>query len=1048
MARKVKKGSKSGKVSINDSVLVVGAGIGGIRASLDLAEAGYQVTLIEQQPNIGGVLMQLDRQFPTNDCGICKMLPTMMRDDISECCLRRNLEHPNIVVHTNSTLKKVVGDVGKFTIDIKQKPQFITPEKCILCGKCEEVCPVDVPNEFNDNLNTRKAIFTPYPLPNPNRYTLDIENCTKCGKCVEICPTNAIDLKAKEIDFQVKAGSVILAPGLHVFNPEPQKAYGYRTNPNILTSIDFERIYSGIGPYPNGRKLVRPSDKEEPKNIAFIQCVGSRNAQIGHEYCSYACCMYSLKEAILAKEQNPKIDVTIFYMDMRAFGKGYHEYYQKAKDIGIKFVRCRAPAVQSKTDSYNLEVSIVTESGEIQSLEFELVVLAVGLEAPNSARQLADVFGIELNEDNFNISDDLAPLATSRPGVYVCGAFTGPKDIPETVTEASAAAALASQHLGRITSMSNATTDDEIATRDSSTNNIGFEEPHIGIILCSCGTELEGKIDFKELEEFANQLTDVDFVETYEYLCLKPEEIIKQLGSSSVDINRLIIAACTPYHLEVKFKNYAKQIGLNPSQVDLIDLRERFVWACDGDKSLLTNAAKQQLAIVYEKLYTKNKLPQDTSLTQVTHRALVLGGGVAGMMSAITIAESGFFVDLIEKSESLGGNLKDIYSTLTQEDTQLFLNNMIKKIENYNNINVHLNSKIKSVSGFVGNFQIAFETNGNSQKPMQFQQYGAIVLATGAKQYEPTEYLYGKESRVITQLELERALAGKPLEDKSKQQTVKDLSKLKTLVMIQCVGSRNSDHPYCSRVCCAKAINNAIKLKKRNPEIKIYIIYQDIMTYGLQEKYYLDARESGIEFVRYEPKTPPELKKNKKNDKLLLKIKDELLNQELNLIPDLLVLSTGIVPDTHGLEVFQDIGLEYTHTNFLKEANVKFRPVDMLVDGIFIAGLIHSPRQLSESIVQAQAAAGRAITVLNKPSLPIRRNVSEVNTRRCSGCEVCITACPYHARIMDPDEKVAMVIETLCQGCGVCAMVCPNSATRMRGLQNEQIFSMIDTAAD
>ena len=447
MAKKKLKGEKSAKVPESDSALIVGAGMAGLRAALDLAEAGYSITLIDQQPHIGGILMQLDRQFPTNDCGLCKMLPTMMRDEISECCIRRNLSHPNIEILTNSTVDSVIGDVGAFSIKIHRSPQFVDPQKCITCGKCEQVCPVEVPNEFNDKLDTRKAIFTPYPLPNPNTYTLDIVNCTKCNKCVEVCPTAAIDLKATDTEVQIKVGSIILAPGLQVFNPEPCRAYGYGNDPNILTSIDFERIYSGLGPYSDKRILVRPSDQKIPKNLAFIQCVGSRNARIGHEYCSYACCMYSLKEAILAKEQNPEIDVSIFYMDIRAFGKGYHEYYQQAKNMGINFIRCRVPAVQPKSETENLEVTIVTESGEPYQEEFELVVLGVGLEAPRNANELAEVFGIKLNEYNFSSSEEFTPLTSSRAGVYVCGGFTGPKDIPETVTEASAAAALAARNL-------------------------------------------------------------------------------------------------------------------------------------------------------------------------------------------------------------------------------------------------------------------------------------------------------------------------------------------------------------------------------------------------------------------------------------------------------------------------------------------------------------------------------------------------------------------------------------------------------------------------
>ncbi|WP_455392846.1 FAD-dependent oxidoreductase [[Eubacterium] cellulosolvens] len=1031
------------KVEAQNSVLVVGSGMAGIRASLDLAEAGYKVSLLEHQPNLGGVLMQLDRQFPTNDCGICKMLPTIMREDISECCLRRNLTHPNINVYTNATVSKVSGEAGNFSVNIQQKPEFVDPLKCILCGKCEMVCPVEVPNVFNDNLNTRKAIYTPYPLPNPNIYTLDIENCTKCGKCIEICPTSAINLEAAERNLELSANAIILAPGLQVFDPEPNKAYGYGTSPNILTSIDFERIYSGLGPYSGARKLVRPSDKKVPKNLAFIQCVGSRSTQFGHEYCSFACCMYSLKEAMLAKEQHPDMEVTIYFMDMRAFGKGYHEYYEHAKARGIHFIRSRVPNVQPIPGSDNLELTLVSETGELVKVDYELVVLGVGLEAPGYAKELAELFKIKLNEYNFTATDEYTPVASSREGVYVCGGFTGPKDIPETVTEASAAAALAAQNLAapQFDDIPEPKVDVE---EPSAAANI--DEPAIGIIICKCGTEIESKIDLAELREFAKNLDGVIFVDETEYLCIKPEVIEAQLAAAPKKINRLILAACTPYPFELRFKTHARQSGLDPSMLELVDLRERLAWVSE-DRTLSTALAKGQLAIAHEKLLAKNGLPQKSIMELVTKRALVVGGGITGMSAALTIANNGFQVDLVERTDTLGGNLKDIYSTLTHEDTQGFLKEMIKTVDSHETLTVHLNSNVKEITGYVGNFQATISKQLKTDDIITTA-YGAIVLATGAEQYEPNEYLYGSNPRVLTQLEFEAVLAGNKLEAKDKWEIAKNSSKVKTIAMIQCVGSRNAEHPYCSRVCCVKAIKNALKFKKQNPKAKVYILYQDIMVYGLQEKYYLAARKAGIEFVRYEPEMAPSVSALKGSDRITVKVQDILLKQDLILEPELLILSTGIVPNQTGLRVFEELGLEYTKSKFLKEANVKFRPVDLLADGIFIAGLAHSPRQLTESIVQAQAAAGRVITILNKPALPSRREVAEVNARRCSGCEACIAACPYHARVMDYDEKVAVVIEPLCQVCGVCTMICPNAAASLRGFSKGQVYSMIDAAVD
>jgi heterodisulfide reductase subunit A len=1046
MARK--KGESKEKGS--NSVLVVGSGMAGMRAALDLAESGVQVHLIDRGPNLGGLLMQLDRQFPTNDCGICKMLPTMMRDNIGESCIRRNLSHPNIKVYTNTTVEEVNGKAGDFYVKLIQKPLFVDPENCIFCGKCEDVCPVEIPNEFNDNLDTRKAIFTPYPLPNPSTYTLDIDNCTKCGECVKICPTDAISLDAKQNQLQLNIGSIILAPGLHVFDPEPNKAYGYGTNPNILTSIDFERIYSGLGPYSGHRTILRPSDKNVPKSMAFIQCVGSRDTQFGHEYCSFACCMYSLKEAMLAKEQHPEMDITIYFMDMRAFGKGYHQYYEQAKKMGINFVRSRVPAVQSISGSDDLELTLVSESGELLKKDFEMVVLGVGLEAPSDAENLAKIFDIRLNEHNFNESDEFTPVASSRDGVFVCGGFNGPKDIPETVTEASAAAVLAAQNL----KLPQAKPENEQIQKGddiTSSSDTLYEQPKIGVLLCSCGDEIDSQVNLNELADFCKSLPDVEVIDTMDYLCLNPEPLKNKIRDQNIIFNRLIIAACSPYPIEVKFKQFAHDLGINPAGVEIIDLRTRICWVCENDNTTSeentnpTSLAKRLISIAHSKLYSQEQLPTEPNFEQVTHRALVVGGGISGLTAAISIANTGFPVDLIELSDTLGGNLKDIYSTLAHENIQDFLKNLEKAVSENENINVLLNSSISEITGYVGNFKTKIQGNDADLKE---EEYGVVIIATGAGEYKPTEFSYGQNPRVLTQLEFEQVLSNKKLDDAVKEKLIKDKASIDSVAMIQCVGSRNSEHPYCSRVCCSKAIKNALKLKKQNPKAKIYIIYQDIMTYGLMEKYYLEAREVGIEFLRYEPDNPPKVSFFDEESKVILKVRDIILNQEIDLEPDLLVLSTGIIPNKTGLDIFDNIGMEFTNDGFLKEANVKFRPVDMLADGVFIAGLAHSPRLITESIVQAQATAGRALTILSKPVLPIRRNVSEVHSRKCSGCELCINTCPYHARILNPDEKIAMVIEPLCQACGVCTMVCPNAAAKIRGFKRDQIFSMIDSAVE
>lgn len=1015
------------------AVLVVGAGVGGIKASLELAELGFKVYLLDKNPNIGGTLAQLDKQFPTNDCGMCKMLPLFTCDEASENCLRRELNHPNIELLPNSAVKTCEGSAGDFRVRITQKPRYVKEDRCIICGLCVPACPVDVDDEFNEGLGKRKAIYLRNPLGIPYMYAIDMENCTKCGECVKVCPTDAIDLSQEETERELEVGAVILSSGFEEFDPTPLTQYGYGKFPNVLTSIELERLLSGKG--PNLGDFGRPSDGQVPKRVAFLQCIGSRDEE--RDYCSSACCMYALKEATLLKEEYPDTEPHIFFMDMRAFGKGYHRYYLKAKDeLGIGFTRSRASAVEAGASDGSLRVCYETDDGSLAKEEFDLVVLSIGQTPSPEREELAKSLGFELNRHGFARTEGFSQVVTSKDGLYVCGSFSSPADIPETVTQAQAAALKAASLLAPVKGELSWTPEypEEI--------DVSEQDPKVGVFLCKCWTEIADKVDTEDIAAFAQGLPQVTVVDTVDHLCLREDlEKVKNEARES-GLNRLVFAACAPHPFEIRFRKGVKEIGLNPALLEVVNLREQLSWI-HSDKEMATKTAKSLVLMAVEKLRLQEPLPVVSE--PVRGRALVIGGGIAGMTAALAIAEHGFEVDLVERTDELGGNLRDVHYTLEGLDSQELLRDTIGRVEGNSLIHIHKETEVDKVTGYAGNFttvlrKVEIASHPPTKTPEaqheteeKVLEHGAIIVATGAQPAEPKEYLYGEHERVITQRKLEKRLADRG------QQT----ADLRTVVMIQCVGSRDDEHPYCSRVCCSQAIKNAFKIKEASPESEVYILYRDVMTYGFLEEYYTEAREKGIIFLRYDLEEKPEVSVTQ--DKLEVKMRDLILNEYVVINPDLLVLSPGIVSNESS-HLADTLSLPLTEDGFFEEANVKFRPLDFIRGGIYLCGLAHSPRSIRESMDQAHGAAARAISLLAKKNISSRRGIAEVNERWCAGCEMCLEYCPYDARVMDQERKIAVVREALCQGCGACQVVCPSSASKIRGFKDHQIMAMLHSA--
>jgi heterodisulfide reductase subunit A-like polyferredoxin len=852
---------------------------------------------------------------------------------------------------------------------------------------------------------------------------LNCGGCSECMVCDTACEAGAIYHKQKEEEMEIEVGAILLAPGYQSFDPESRPQYGYKRFPNVVTSVEYERILSASGPFHG--HVVRLSDQKEPRKIAFIQCVGSREEE--QNYCSSVCCMYSTKEAVITKEHAPETEITLFYMDMRAYGKEFDKYIDRTqKEYGIKYVRCRITEIEEITKSHDLKIRYETEDGELLEGKFNLVVLSVGLKPPAKIEEIRERLGIELNKYNFIRTSPWAPEETTRPGIYVCGASSEPRDIPETVTQAAGAAAKISALLSpaRGTLLKERIYPEEM--------DVIEQPPRVGVFICNCGINIGGVVRVPEIVEFAKTLPSVLYVEENLYTCSQDTQDKIKEKIAEHHLNRVVVASCTPRTHEFLFRNTIREAGLNPYLFELANIRDQCSWVHMHEPERATQKAKELLSMAVAKARLLKPL-HPASIT-IEPKALVIGGGLSGLTASLSLSNQGYEVYLVEKEKVLGGNLRRVYYTLNGSDPQKLLRDTIQKAEGNKRIHIYKDTEIEDVSGYVGNFKTTIKTGaGIQEKGLREIAHGIIIVATGARESVPKEYLYGENDRIITQSDLEKQLSEKRPE----------IRELKNIVMIQCVGSRDDEHPYCSRICCSEALKNALKFKEQNPDVNIFILYRDIRTYGFKEEYYEKAREKGITFIRYDLGTRPEV--CSENGHLLLKAMEPILHRKVGIIPDLIVLSPAIIPNNNK-ELAKLLKVPLTGDEFFLEAHVKLRPLDFAADGIFLCGLAHSPRFIEESISQANGVAQRAATILSKDHLEAQGTVVYINDRWCTGCGICVSVCPYDAREIDEKTGIAKINEVLCQGCGACAVACPSGATQQRGFEKSQILSMVDAA--
>ncbi|MHA1707008.1 MAG: FAD-dependent oxidoreductase [Promethearchaeota archaeon] len=993
------------------AVMIVGAGIGGTQAALDLADSGFKVYLIESTTSIGGVMAQLDKTFPTNDCAMCIVSPKLVEAG----------RHQNIDLLINCKIEEVKGEAGNFTIKILKKTLYVDMDKCTGCGVCGQECPVEAIDVFNEGLSYCKATSVKYPQAVPLVYSINREYCIGCGICKGVCKANAIDYTLKDEEVELNVGAVILAPGFDEFDPSIMKRFGYGKYKNVVTSIEFERILSASGPYSG--KILRPSDGDVPGKIAFLQCIGSRDFKEGQPYCSSVCCMYSAKEAVIAKEHMHQVNPTIFSMDIRAYGKDFDKYIERAKnEYGVRYIRSRISSITEIPETQDLKLTYEDEQGKIVEEIFNMVVLSVGLNPPHDAEYLAEKFGIELNEFKFAKTNIFNPVETSRPGIFACGAFVSPKDIPDTVTQASAAAgcinALLHEERGKLITVKSLPP--EI--------NVSGQPPRIGVFICHCGINIGGVVDVPEVVRYAKTLPNVVLADQNLYTCSADTQTIIKDKIREYHLNRVVVASCTPRTHEPLFQETIREAGLNRYLFQMSNIRDQCSWVHMNEPEAATEKAKDLVRMAVNK--ARNLQPLERIKLNVLPKALVIGGGISGMVAALNFASQEYETYLIEKDKSLGGNARKIFTTLEGGNVQDFLKELIDKACSNEHIKVFTDANIESIDGYIGNFKTTITFGEKSIK--KTLEHGVIVVATGAKEYKPSEYLAGKDDRVITQSEFEYLI--------NKTDEIKEKKKV---VMIQCVGSRNEEHPYCSKMCCAEAIKNALKAKELNPDLQVVILYRDIRTYGFKEIYYRKARENGVLFLRYDEKDPPVV--SSEENKLKVEVKTPKLGKVL-LDADLLVLSAGIVASEENEELAKMLKVPLNEDNFFLEAHVKLRPVDFATEGVFVAGLAHAPKTIEDSIAQANAAVSRACTILSKDYIEAEGKVAVVNPARCSGCGMCVENCAYNAIELIEDRRfgiVASINQALCKGCGACSGNCRCSAIDIMGFSAMQIHAMI-----
>ncbi len=1035
-----KSTKKNKKKYLQKGALIIGGGISGIQAALDLANAGIMTYLVERSPSIGGRMAQLDKTFPTNDCAMCILSPKLVSA----------ARHPNIKLLTNSEVTSVSGKAGDFKVKITKYPRFIDEDKCVGCGECAAKCPIKIPSEFDLGLGNRKAIFIPFPQAVPMVYCIDDRNCLylqkgKCGVCAKICKADAIDYEQKPEQISLDIGGIIVATGYDQFDPIAIKELGYSKNKNVITGLEFERLLNASGP-TNG-KILRPFDKKPPNRILFIQCVGSRDKHRAEEYCSRICCMYAVKEALIAKEHQLNIsDLIILNMEIRAYGKGFEEYYHRAQKEGVKFIKGRPARIFE--DSKSGEVTVTFEditAGFISDLKTDLVVLSSAVIPNNSNQNLAKVLDIELDNHGFFQESGLPGSASesSREGIFLSGCAQGPKDIPDSVAQGSAAAVMVEKYLtdSKIKpAASDKQKQKKISKIDEKAEPITpaqeILKPRIGVFICHCGINIAGIIDIQALVKYTKGLSDVVFATNNLYTCSDDAQRYIQDMIKEHNLNRVVVASCTPRTHEPLFKDTCERAGLNPFLFEMTNIRDQCSWVHMHEPKAATEKAKDliKMAVARSRLLR----PLEAIDTFIDQSVLVIGGGIAGIQCALDLANQGIKTTLVEQGAVLGGRLRSLnklaYVELESERLLKKKSRLLVKA----GVIVYLNHQIKDILGYVGNFEVILQpANKKNQIKLRI---GAIILAIGANLYDPkikNRYDFGRYSNIITNLNFEELL-----KKNSKKELIKDIT------FIQCVGAREIEqkdgNTGCSRYCCQTTLHQAFQAVKAGANVTV--LHRGIRAFSkYAEELYYNASEAGVRFIQFPDESNLEPRITNKGK--TVRVFDISLGQEIVISSDLIVLTLAMIPRELETEQLQKwLKVPRSADGFFLELHPKLAPVETNTSGIYVCGCAQGPKDVIDTLAQASAAAAKAAALVSNNVFsadPVTANVTET---LCWGCGTCEELCPYGAALVQETNhgiRVSKVNTALCKGCGVCASNCPTGAMTIRHFTNDQIESMI-----
>ncbi len=1018
------------------AVLVVGGGIGGMRTALDLADSGLKVHLIEITPCLGGRVAQLGYMFPQHDCVLCRGTPDhgygCTRPSISPAYLEHN-RHPNIEILTQTHLVGVQGQAGDFTVSLRMEPRYVLADRCINCGRCAEVCPIELPDEYQQGLTKRRAAYKVSARTLPDAFVIDRgPYCDDCGKCVDVCPTDAIDLNQQPRLISVEVGAIVLALGFEAFNPSELGELGYGRLPNVIQAMEYERLASRSGPTEG--MVVRPSDSRHPKSIAWLQCVGSRSKEV--PFCSSICCMYATKEAMLAKQRlGEELRCTIFIMDERAFNKEHSKYFAAAREkYGIHYVHCRVSEIHEDPEAHDLILRYIDENGHPKTESFELVVLATGLQPPHAAGHLAHMLGIELNEYGFCATDKFMPLQTSRPGVFVCGAFSSPKEIIETVIDASGAAAEVMRLLNERLNSHQVSRALPFISRDNipEEKDISAEPPRIGFFGCSCGTTLTEVLDLSRLTLRIADWQGVEHATVIPYACF--EESIERIQDAieSHGLNRVVVAACSNRTHDALFQRAVREVGLNPYLLELVNLREQCAHVHTANTSMANRKAEELIRLAVERVRVAKAVQKKKHRCRPS--ALVLGGGVTGMTAALAIADSGYDVFLVERSEMLGGNLLNLHYVAEGYNPQRLLRDLVNRVRAHTRITTYTRTELVRHEGHVGFFRSLLEIHlADGGTRSEHLEYGVLIVATGGEESSGHPWL--KHEYVFTQRDLEHKIIHAP----------EEITELKHVVMVQCMGAHGVAE-YCSRVCCTNTMKNAIRLKLYNPDCHVTVLYKNIITYGFRERFYTEARSRGVNFIRWTDELPPQIVETDSGLNVL--VMEPAVGRPVILDADRVVLSMSITPSRGTGDLARKLRVPLSSEGFFEEAQLKLRPMDFMREGIFLAGMAHYPKFIEESISHALATAARALPLLSQESLHLGGVVAQVDPDKCVGCLTCTRTCPFEIpRIVQLEGRTgigglggaAFIDDALCQGCGTCTSECPANAIQLVHYTDEQI---------